>query len=136
MKKIISLLFVIVGCSQQPTELERCIAKNVETEYPEEKYFSENQFYCSSYDSYVEKINKITTEYNELNFSFLPGESVENMTQRLLGYYDEYRKDQKKEYEEFKNLCETELRKLFFSDRNRQIRKNEAETFCNSQGIY
>ena len=136
MKKILSLLFVIIGCSQQPTELERCIAKNLETEYPEKEYFSDNQFYCSTYDSYKKKTDKITAEFYDQNFRLLPRESAEEYNQRRGEYEDKYYNDLKKEYEEFKNLCDAELHKLFFSDRNRQIRKNEAENFCNSQGIY
>ena len=131
--------FLLVGCSQEPTELERCIAKNVETEFNEEKYFSENESYCSSYESHRKKTEEIAAEFEEIrlsSFRFLPGESVEEREQRIKEIEDKYYEDLKKEWTEFRNSCHPELREILYSEKERKIRESKAERFCNSQGIY
>ena len=129
-------LLVLVGCSQEPTELERCIAKNVVTEYNKENYFLDNQSQCSLYESHKKKIDEILAEFTNQNFRFLQGESEEERDQRIDGYEDKQYEDLKKENTEFKNSCEPELREEYFSESNRRIREDQAERFCNSQGIY
>ena len=129
-------LLVLVGCSQEPTELERCIAKNVVTEYNKENYFLDNQSQCSLYESHKKKIDEILAEFTNQNFRFLQGESEEERDQRIDGYEDKSYEDLKKENTEFKNSCEPELREEYFSESNRRIREDQAERFCNSQGIY
>ena len=129
-------LLVLVGCSQEPTELERCIAKNVVTEYNKENYFLDNQSQCSLYESHKKKIDEILAEFTNQNFRFLQGESEEEWDQRIDGYEDKQYEDLKKENTEFKNSCEPELREEYFSESNRRIREDQAERFCNSQGIY
>lgn len=135
--------FLLVGCSQEPTELERCIAKNIETEMSEEKYFSENEYYCSSYESYRKKSEEIGAERAEKyrsSLRFLPGESEEEWEQRIKEaekeYEDKYWEDLKKAATEFRNSCHPELREILYSEKERKIRESKAERFCNSQGIY
>ncbi len=129
-------LLVLSGCSQEPTELERCIAKNVVTEYNKENYFLDNQSQCSLYESHKKKIDEIYAEFKNKNKRFLRGESKEEWEQRIDGYEDKLYEDLKKEATEFRNSCEPELREEYFSESNRRIREDQAERFCNSQGIY
>ncbi len=142
MKRHLSLLllFVIVGCSQEPTELERCIAKNVVIEYNKENYFESNKFQCSLYESHNKKIDEMLAEWEEYrskNYRWRPAEeSEEEWKQRLEGYELKIFEDLKKETTEFNNSCKLELREEYFSESNRRIREDQAERFCNSQGIY
>ena len=104
-----------------------------------EKYFSENESYCSSYESHRKKTEEIAAEFEEIrlsSFRFLPGESVEEREQRIKEIEDKYYEDLKKELTEFRNSCHPELREILYSEKERKIRESKAERFCNSQGIY
>ena len=142
MKRIILIpillsTFLLVGCE---SELDRCIEANVVTELNEEKYFSENESYCSSYESHRKKTAEIAAEFEEIrlsSFRWRPGEeSAEEWQQRIKEIEDKYYEDRKKEWTEFRNSCHPELREIFYSEKERRIRESEAERFCNSQGIY
>ena len=60
---------------------------------------------------------------------FPPGESAEEREQKIAAYIGKYFE----ELREFKNSCQSELRE---SESNRRAIEGQAETFCNSQGIY
>ena len=131
-------LLILGGCSQEPTELERCIAKNVVTEYNKGNYFESNKSQCSLYESHKKKTDEMLAEYDESRYTrWLPSEgSFEDYEQRREELDFKVFEDLKKENTEFKNSCEPELREEYFSESNRRIREDQAERFCNSQGIY
>ena len=130
MKNLTTLLLTLLvlgGCSQEPTELERCIAKNLEIK--ENRYFEVNQSECSLYESHKKKLAEIEAEAQKQTRLFPPGESAEEREQRIDTYIEKYFE----ELREFKNSCQSELRE---SESNRRAIEGQAETFCNSQGIY
>jgi len=136
----LSLLLILFagGCSQEPTELERCIEANIDKTVPSSfnlKWFSFKEppkwkgapqqsdfdkclFYNPSAKKYVNEIDKLV------------GERL-----KATGKEDkELDKELDKEYERIKDKYYSELKLTWEICEDTEKRK--AEKVCNSQGIY
>ena len=156
MKKLLALLllFGIVGCEQEPTQLEKCVAANLDNlKDIEELNLINRRIHVDMKFSNIEKIAIFSLIYNKIE------DGTINVNDRILTQispmYPTYRADKDTPYEwavydlitfaliesypnnPYKPTIEfnREFIKTFQADFIK-LQRDEVEPICNSQGIY